>query len=1165
MICSSCGADNRPGRKFCTRCGAALAQACPACGSPLEGGESFCGECGAPVTASAPPEAASAGRPGASEPAAERRLVSVLFADLVGFTALSEHRDPEEVRDLLTRYFEIARDVIVRYGGVVEKFIGDAVMALWGAPVAHEDDAERAVRAALELVDRVTGLGIEVGAVDLQLRAGVLTGEAAVTVGAQGQGMVAGDLVNTAARLQSAAAPGTVLVGERTHLAAAAAISFQAAGSHTVKGKELPVEAWLAVGVVAGRGGFKRSGELEAPFVGRDEELRLLKDALHSTARHRKPRLVSIVGVAGVGKSRLSWELEKYIGGVVENVYWHRGRCPAYGKGVTFWALGEMVRMRARILESEDAATSRSKLAAAVDEYVTDPGERRWIEPRLAHLLGLESATAGQREELFSAWRMFFERVSDRGPTVMLFEDLQWADPGLIDFIEHVLEWARAHPILIVTLARPELLDVRSTWGAGQRNFTSVHLEPLSDEVMRKLLSGVAQGLPDYLTDQIVERAEGIPLYGVEMVRMLIDRGYLVPDGDAYHLKEVPEHLDVPETLHSLIAARLDALSPDDRHLLQDASVLGKTFTIEALDAASGVNIELLAERLRDFVRRDLLTLEVDPHSPERGQYGFVQSMIREVAYQTLSRRDRAARHARVASYFESLEDDELAGVVAMHYIEAHAAASGDEAEMLAAKARSFLSLAAERAASLGVHRQAIAYLEQAMPVTGDPLELAGLWERAAEAALHAVDYDTAERYLAQVLAWAEPYGQTDMVARAKALQGNVLLDRGQPDAAIALLQEALGGRGDLDADPALVVVAERLARAHMIRGQHATATEWADRTLAAAERLDLLPVIADSLTTKAVAAYDAGRWREAAALQAGVLSLFEGSELPLQQVRVLNNSCYVLQVIHPQQALGAVKRGLELARQLGLRDQEIFLSFGACELAVGCGDWKWARETLASLSDADLPEVFEIAIGSCDAKLAALRGQQATAGERLRRVRSIAESITSPQGGMVTEAEAVVGLAAGNLDVAFEKGMLAVAMDPSAFSSVATAGRAALWLCDRQRVAVAVDHLAKANVHGAWLDAVRRGLEAGLAALEGRTKESAALFTEATTALRDLEVLFDLALLQLDRITVLGADHPDSPAAAEEARAIFERLGAKPFLERLEAALATPDRGAAV
>ncbi|CAN5710480.1 adenylate/guanylate cyclase domain-containing protein [soil metagenome] len=1159
MVCSSCGADNRPGRKFCTSCGASLAHACPLCNAPLEGRERFCGECGTPITAPAGQPPASASERTPSDHAAERRLVSVLFADLVGFTALSEQRDPEEVRELLTRYFEVARDVIVRYGGVVEKFIGDAVMAVWGAPVAHEDDAERAVRAALELVDGVTGLGAEVGAHDLRLRAGVLTGEAAVTVGAEGQGMVAGDLVNTAARLQSAAAPGTVLVGERTHLAASAAISFHGAGLHTVKGKELAVQAWRAIGVVAGRGGFRRSAELEAPFVGRDEELRLLKDALHSTGRDRRPRLVSVVGVAGVGKTRLSWELEKYVDGLAGDIYWHRGRCPAYGEGVTFWALGEMVRMRARILENEDVAVSRSKLAAALDQYVVDAAERRRIGPRLAHLLGLDEA-AGEREELFSAWRTFFERVSDHGPTVMLFEDLQWADPGLIDFIEHVLEWARGRPILIVTVARPELLDGRPTWGAGQRNFTSVQLEPLGDEDMRKLLSGVAQGLPDHLTDQIVERAEGIPLYGIEMIRMLIDRGHLVAEGGAYRLEELPERLEVPETLHSLIAARLDALSPDDRHLLQDASVLGKTFTPDALTANSEQRDDDLTERLRDLVRRDLLTLEVDPYSPERGQYGFVQGMIREVAYQTLSRRDRAARHARVASYFESLEDDELAGVVAMHYIEAHNAASGDDAETLAAKARTFLTRAADRAASLGGHRQAVAYLEQATYMTGDLAERAALWERAAEAALTAADHRAAESYLAQVLAWAEEQGDGDMIARAKARQGNVLVDRGRADAAIALLEEALGGRSDLGADPALVAVAERLARAHMIMGQHGPATEWADRTLAAAERLDLLPIITHALTTKAVAAHEAGRWREAAALLAGVMTLFEGPELPRQQARVLNNLSYVLITSNPQRALGAAKRGLELARQMGFRDDEIFLAGNACELAIPCGDWDWAHETLASLSDADLPESAEVVIVAAAAQLAGLRGRQAEAGEGLRRLRSIAESLASPQEkSLVMETEAEVSLAAGELETAFAKGMLAAAEDPSgstALTSVATAGRAALWLREPQRVAAAVERLAETQAHGAWLDAVRMGLEAGLAALEGRTDEGATHFAEAAKALRDLDVPFDLALTQLDRITVLGADHPDSPAAAEEAHAIFERLGAKPFLERLEAAL---------
>ena len=328
--------------------------------------------------------------PATSSPVAERRLVSVLFADLVGFTTLSETRDAEQVRDLLSRYFESARQIIGAYGGTVEKFIGDAVMAVWGAPTAFEDDAERAVRSALDLVAAVGAMGDEIGA-ELELRAGVLTGEAAVTLGATNQGMVAGDLVNTASRLQSVAPPGTVLVGEATLKAAADAIAFEPAGEHVLKGKAAPVPAFRALRVVAQRGGVGRSEQLEAPFVGRGPELRMLKDFHLATGEERRPRLVSIIGQGGIGKSRLVWEFLKYIDGVTEVVYWHQGRSPAYGEGISFWALAEMVRSRARITEADDPASQRTKLAASLSEWVTDEAERRWIEPRLLQLLGLDA------------------------------------------------------------------------------------------------------------------------------------------------------------------------------------------------------------------------------------------------------------------------------------------------------------------------------------------------------------------------------------------------------------------------------------------------------------------------------------------------------------------------------------------------------------------------------------------------------------------------------------------------------------------------------------------------------------------------------------------------------------------------------------------------------
>ncbi|HET7685057.1 MAG TPA: adenylate/guanylate cyclase domain-containing protein, partial [Candidatus Limnocylindria bacterium] len=672
MNCGTCGTPNDPGRKFCIECGTRLTVACPSCGTPNPGSGKFCGECGTPLgspSAGGSAEVAQAAAAAATAQVAERRLVSILFADLVGFTTISEHRDAEDVRELLDRYFTLCRETIGRYGGTIEKFIGDAVMAVWGTPVAQEDDAERAVRAALDLVDAVRRLGEEAGAQALALRAGVLTGEAAVTIGASDMGMVAGDLVNTASRLQSVAQPGTVLVGESTRRASDEAIAYESAGDHVLKGKELPVGAWRALRVIARRGGAGRSEQLEAPFVGRDAELQLIKDFYHGTARERGVRLVSVIGQGGIGKSRLAWEFLKYIDGVTELVHWHQGRSPAYGEGITFWALGEMVRMRLGIGEGADEETTRAALAASLAEFVEDEAERRSLEGPLLSLLGFEEQARSTRGELFAAWRTFFERIAEKGPVVLVFEDLQWADEGLIDFIEEMLAWSRGRPIYVITLARPELLDRRPTWGAGQRGFTSLGLDPLTDAEMHELLAGLVPGLPEPAAKAIVARAEGIPLYAVETIRMLINEGRLEAAGGAYQPVGDLTRLAVPETLHALIAARLDALDPAERSLLQDASVIGLSFAPDALAAVSGLDLADVERHLRHLAQRELVALDDDPRSPERGQYRFVQGLIKEVAYGTLARRDRRARHLAAARHFEQLGDEELAGVLAQHYV----------------------------------------------------------------------------------------------------------------------------------------------------------------------------------------------------------------------------------------------------------------------------------------------------------------------------------------------------------------------------------------------------------------------------------------------------------------------------------------------------------------
>ena len=359
----------------------------------------------------------------------------------------------------------------------------------------------------------------------------------------------------------------------------------------------------------------------------------MIKELTHAAGREHRFRLVSVTGQPGVGKSRLAWEFLKYIDGISESIFWHQGRSPAYGQGITYWALGEMVRQRAGLSEDDDAPTTRAAIAVAVAEYVSDEEERRWIVPRLLQLLGVEDGAGGDRDELFAAWRTFFERISEQGTVVLVFEDLHWADTGLLDFIDHLGEWSRGRPILVVTLARPDLLDRRPEWGAGRRNFVSLSLEPLPGPRCGRVLDGLAPGLPADLAEAILARADGIPLYAVETFRMLLHGGQLEVVDGTYRPVVGTIRLDVPETLHALDRRPLDALDGVDRVLLQDAAVLGQTFRVAALAAVADHDPATLEARLRALERREMITEELDPHAPERGQYAFVQALIREVAY----------------------------------------------------------------------------------------------------------------------------------------------------------------------------------------------------------------------------------------------------------------------------------------------------------------------------------------------------------------------------------------------------------------------------------------------------------------------------------------------------------------------------------------------------
>jgi class 3 adenylate cyclase/tetratricopeptide (TPR) repeat protein len=1160
VSCPACGSDNRPGAKFCSECGAALATACPSCGSPVEANAKFCPECGARLTPATPvaagePAAFAAAPAAAPTGIAERRLVTVLFADLVGFTTLAEGRDAEQVRELLSRYFEVASEIVARYGGTVEKFIGDAVMAVWGTPVAHEDDAERAVRAGLDLLDAVHALGREVG-LGLDARAGALTGEAAVTLGARNQGMVAGDLVNTASRLQSVAPPGTVLVGEGTQRAAAGAIAFEPAGEQLLKGKTAPVAAWRALRVVAMVGGANRAEALEPPFVGRETEFRLLRELFHATGRERRARLLSLTGQAGIGKSRLAWEFHKYIDGITETVYWHQGRCPSYGEGVTFWALGEMIRKRAGLAETDDETTTRGAVATALEEYVHDLEERRFIEPCLLALLGVGEAPAGGRERLFAGWRLFFERISDDATVALVFEDLQWADDGMLDFIEHLLEWSRSYPILILTLARPELLERRPTWGGGRAS-SSLALDPLGDDEMRALLAGLVPGLPESAVRTVLARASGIPLYAVETVRMLVSDGRLEPaDDGTYRPTGDLGALEVPGSLQALIAARLDVLDPVDRALLQDAAVLGQTFGVPALASVSGETVASLEPRLRDLARRELLELDTDPRSPERGQYGFVQALIREVAYGTLVKRDRRAKHLSAARYFESLEDGELAGALATHYLAAYdAQPEGPEGQAVGGQARIALRAAAERAAELGSPLQALAYLEQSLAIVGDDAEAAALLDRAAAMAEQAGRHGEAEGLYRRAIERHRATGDGLAATRSIAALGSALLWAGRLDAAMAAVEPEVLALGPEESTPEGAELLATLARVYALQADEARAVATADRALAIAERLRLTPLVLEALTTKAVANAQVGRPIEAILLTEGVTRVATERGYVQTAMRARNNLATALLADDPAAAAGHAWGGAETARRYGAGGMLVNFLTVASEASLRTGEWARAAAGLRELDLPDLDPGDARIVASDGLTLDIVSGAAGRAELDAFRATWPDEAFTAPQDRFFADGPAIwLGLAEGDdrhaIEGAFDLSRVDVFYGPIA---IGWAIRAALWLHDRGSLDAAIAELDRLIRTGRWIGAMRLTAEAGRSALTARTAEAATQYREAVEQWRDLGCRFDLGLCLLDVVRALGPRSPEGAAAAAEARQVLGELGAKPFLRRLD------------
>jgi class 3 adenylate cyclase/tetratricopeptide (TPR) repeat protein len=1169
VLCAACQADVPAGARFCPQCAAPQQPAaCPSCGEPAVGAARFCASCGTPLAGL--PAAAPVQRVPAV--ATERRVCSVLFCDLVGFTPLSEARDPEEVRELLSSYFDVARTIIGRYGGVVEKFIGDAVMAVWGTPTATEGDAERAIRAALDLIVAIGEMGRERGVPTLNARAGVVTGEVAVNLDAVGEGMVAGDAVNTAARVQSAASPGSVLVDDATHRVATGSISFASAGEHVLKGKAEPMTLWRVERVHSGVGGNRREDGLEAPLVGREAELRLIKDLFHSSIDRRTPRLVSVKAAAGLGKSRLGWEFEKYIDGLALVVTWHRGRCLSYGDGVAFWALAEMVRQRFDIAEEDPLDVAARKFTAGLELNVPNAADRAYIGPRLGRLLGVGPDESFSREELFAGWRLFFERLAADSPVVLLIEDLHHADAGLLDFLEHLLDWARDAPIFVLTLARPELDQLRPGWDSGRSTRTALTLDPLDDRAMAMLLDALVPGMPEEARQAIATQAQGIPLYAVETVRMLIDRDIVQPFEGQYRLVGSVGELTVPDTLQSLLAARLDSLGPDSRRVVADAAVLGGTFPPEALVAVSGLPEEVVRRVLDDLVRREVLAVRADPLSPQRGQYGFVQTMFRQVAYDTLSRRERKARHLAVAAHLRATfadDGEEVSEVVAQHLLDAlDAVPNDDDVAELRQQATATLIRAGERAKRAGAPATAARLFARAADLHDDDdldqaLAAAALRERAGEYACITADYEFSIAQLGAAAASYRKYGRERDAARADTVASISTGVTGRFTDARALLEPAVDVLS-VEPDADTVHALTQLSAIESFAGNLSLSGKTIQRAFDLAQEL-AIPTSptrrSEMFAVLGIAQGTQNRLAQATANFRESLRIAREEQDALGIARALLNLSDIVNRTDSHAAAEIAKEAIDQCRLMGARSHlgTSVANYVGANMLIG--DWDAAAAEIATALAHDQLESDPL-FASSAIVLFALRGEDL--GPYRALLDTLEDTATTEDAqaiGITNWAMTVVCSSRGDYEGALRHGLRAT--DQTDALGISHDAIRHVWP-RASEAAVAIGDVAAARsllelIEKRPLGHVTSDLRAdylrirALLLAADRDSSAGEAFESAIAALRELGFPYHLAVGLHDHAVYLLAsgDNAAGRVAAAEAADIAERLGARPLLDR--------------
>ncbi len=1138
-VCSACGAASNPGDRFCAQCGAALEQRCPTCGTVLPDDARFCPACG---TAIATSEAAGP----VDHTGEERKIVSVLFADLVGFTASSDGADPEDMRRRLQPYHTALRQEVERFGGRIEKLMGDGVLAVFGVPAAHEDDAERAVRAGLRIQEAIAELA---GASELQARVAIGTGEAVVLV--EGTTMdregIVGDVVNTASRLQNEAPPGSVLVEEATHRATQRIFQYEERPPVAVKGKRNPLSVWIALRPT-GRFGADIEDD-GATLVGRTSELALIVDAFTRAVQDQTSQLVTIGGEPGVGKSRMVRELRRHIDDLPDLTRWRQGRCLPYGEGITYWALGEIVKAEAGIFETDTPATALGKLGACLEALLPDADERSWVAGRLAPLVGSDQEAPADRAERFAAWYRYAAALGEQRSTVLVIEDLQWADQALVDFLSELPEATRGIPLLLVCTARPDFFETHPEWGGGQRNAVTVRLEPLDAAATGLLLDELLEGedLDREMRQTIADRSGGNPLWAQEFVRMLHDR---------------PADLAIPDTVQAVVASRIDLLDHDTKTAIQAASTIGKSFWVGAVAAALHDPPDLEAG-MRELARRELIRRQRVSTVSGETEYAFTHSVVRDVAYSQTPRAVRAERHHRVARWIERMAGDRVsdrAEVIAHHDAEAlRLAVATDipDVTLFTEAAIASHRRAAEQAARLDVNAQR-GHLEAALELvpSGDGRRGQVLFDLGKAYGTAGVS-DAATKALLEARQEFENVGDIEGWGKATSTLSTYAWVSSDPDEANAFLDEAISRLEDLPPGEALAAAYSQRAGVLWLRGDStAEARKYIAGVRHVVEVHGDLEARRRILSADGGSRFDAGDPTAVDPFRQVLRMAIESDDSMGIGSGHLNLGEQLRTGWGTHEAISVHERGLEVALQRGLSGAEQFLRGSLAEDYFLKGQWDEALEMVeAGLA---IPERFSYVEGAfveLRLEIEAYRGD--TRADSVERVEELVEKSEA-----LKDLQAVIPSYDGAMSVRFMYG------DDEAVTyarKIVDRSGATRYLIDAFPLTVFLLRRAgELDRIGALLPDLRRfemprpqALMAVLDALLLEESDPAAALTGLEQAVADLAGLgvaveAVVALSDAVRIATSLGDEAGAEALRDRAGALLDGAGAEPFLEML-------------